>query len=202
MGGTRKLVGTTAEKALRLLHVTADILEEADIPYVLEAGTLLGIVRENRLLPWDTDMDITISRDYEKQLLAVRYKFWQAGYRTRIRKFKCDVDFFKKGTIRILRIQTRKFYFFKEFSLLDIFIKDPIGDEYYWTVSDKRPVLKAVPTRFYDYRTQIEFDGRKFWVPQDYEGYLACHYGDWRTPVKEWKGRTSDLSVKKIFDKE
>lgn len=196
------MVGETADKAMRLLHKAADILEEANIPYVLEAGTLLGIVRENRLLPWDTDMDITITRAYEKQLLAVRSKFWKAGYRTRIRKFKRDVDFFKKGANRILRIQTCKFHFLKEFSLLDIFIKDPVGDEYFWTVSDKRPVLKAVPRRFYDHRTQIEFDGCKFWVPEDYEGYLECHYGDWRTPVKEWKSRTSDLSVKKIFDDE
>lgn len=202
MGGTQKLVGATAEKALRLLHTAADILEEAGIPYVLEAGTLLGIVRENRLLPWDTDIDITITRLYENKLQAVRSKFWKAGYRTRMRKFKRDVDFFKKGTNRILRIQTRKFYFLKDFSLLDIFIKDPIDDEYYWTVAEKNPVLKSVPKRFYDERTQIEFNGRKYWVPKDYEGYLECHYGDWRTPVIKWDFRTSDLSVKKIFDKE
>lgn len=114
MAGTRKLVGTTAEKAIRLSQISADILEETEIPYVLEAGKLLGIVRENRLLPWDTDMDLTISRDYEKQLLTVRYKFW---------------------------------------------------------------------------------------VHEDYEGYLECHYGDWRAPVKEWKSSTNDLSVEKIFDK-
>ncbi|MEJ2546145.1 MAG: LicD family protein, partial [Calditrichaceae bacterium] len=200
MGGTKKLVGTTAEKAIKLLHTAADILEEAGIPYILEAGTLLGIVRENRLLPWDTDLDITITRAYEKQLKAVRSKFWDAGYRTRMRKFKRDVDFFKKGTNRILRVQTRKFYFLKDFSLLDIFIKDPVDDEYYWTVSEERPVLKSVPKRFYDEITQIEFNGRKYWVPKDYEDYLECHYGDWRTPVKEWNSRTSDLSVKKILD--
>ena len=35
-------------------------METASIPYWLEGGTLLGIIRENRLLPWDNDMDISM----------------------------------------------------------------------------------------------------------------------------------------------
>lgn len=34
------------------------ILDREKIPFWLEAGTLLGAIRENRILPWDTDIDL------------------------------------------------------------------------------------------------------------------------------------------------
>ncbi len=70
MAGSNKLTGAIAEKALKMLHDITEIMEANEIPYVLEAGTLLGIVRENRLLPWDNDMDITITESMPKN-------FWE-----------------------------------------------------------------------------------------------------------------------------
>ena len=42
------------------LHTVIKILESKDIPYVLEGGTLLGAIRENRFLPWDDDVGIAV----------------------------------------------------------------------------------------------------------------------------------------------
>ena len=199
MAGKIKLTGKYAKIAEKMLFDVAEILEEAGIPYVLEAGTLLGIVREDRLLPWDNDLDITITSHYAKKLLSIRWKFWFKGYRTRLRKYKRDTGPFKRGTPRILKIQTTKFLFFKEVSLMDIFIKELIDDKYFWTASDKKPVLKAAPREFYEKTTQYPFRGKQYSVPEDYEGYLAYHYGDWKTPVKEWNFRTDDNCVQEIL---
>jgi phosphorylcholine metabolism protein LicD len=182
-----------------MLHDVADILDASNIPYVLEAGTLLGIVREDRLLPWDTDMDITITRDYAEALLKNRWRFWLKGYRTSVRKFKRDTGPIKKGVFRILKIQTRKFFFFKDVNLMDIFVKDLKEDKYFWRVSDDQPVLKAAPKDFYDKHVQYSFRGRNFSVPEDYVGYLEYHYGDWKTPKKEWNYRTDDNCVQEIL---
>ena len=166
---------------------------------MLEAGTLLGIVRENRLLPWDNDMDITITSDNLDKLLAVKWKFPFYGYSAKVHYYRRDTGPFKKGLVRMIKVKELKFFLFKGVKLLDIFVKYPIGDEYQWTVSIKRPVLKGVPKRFYDERTELIYDNRKYSVPKDYEGYLECHYGDWRTPVKNWDFRTDDQSVREIL---
>lgn len=201
MAGSKRLEGEILIKAKKMLRDVADILEQCRIQYVLEAGTLLGIVRENRLLPWDNDVDITITEKYEKKLLHNRWRFWLKGYRFYVRRYKRNTGPFRKGQVRIIRIQTRRLIFVKDMSLLDIFIKRPIENEYFWTVDVKRPVLKAVPKCFYDETTTLEFDGKYYSVPRDYEGYLAYHYGkDWRIPVKKWNFRTDDHCVKEILD--
>lgn len=199
MAGTIQLTGKYARLGENMLQDVAEILELEKIPYILEAGTLLGIVREDRLLPWDNDLDITITREYAKKLLACRWRFWLRGYRTRIRRFSKDTGPFKKGTPRILKIQTRKFLFFKDVSLMDIFIKDLIDDKYFWTVAEKNPVLKAAPRSFYEKHTNYTFRGKSYSVPEDYIGYLEYHYGDWKTPKKEWNYRTDDHCVQEIL---
>lgn len=184
-----------------MLRDVADILDAAGIGYILEAGTLLGIVRENRLLPWDNDVDITITDAYENRLLRNRWRFWLKGYRFYVRRYKRDTGQFRKGQVRIIRIQTRRLMFIKDLSLLDIFIKRLIGDEYYWTVDVIKPVLKATPRHFYDETTVLEFEGEKYSVPKNAEDYLAYHYGkNWRIPVKKWNFRTDDFSVREILD--
>lgn len=199
MSGKIKLTGKYAELANKMLKDVTAILERADIHYILEAGTLLGIIRENRLLPWDNDLDITIISGHCKSLLRIRWKFWLRGYRTRIRRYKKDIGPFKKGMERIIKIQTTKFFFRKDISLMDIFVKYPIEHEYQWTVSVKRPVLKGSPKKFYDERTQIDYNGKKYFVPLDYKGYLKFRYGNWEVPVKTWNFRTGDNCVIKEY---
>lgn len=184
-----------------MMKVTADILDKIGVKYILEAGTLLGVVRENRLLPWDNDVDFTITRQYEETLLKNLWRFALKGYVVKVRRYHRDMKYFKKGEIRIVKISQRSlFTIFKKNVTLEIFIKKKIGDEYYWTVGTDAPVLKAVPERFYDGHTNYQFEGREFSVPKDYIGYLVCHYGEnWRIPIKEWDFRTGDCSVKEIL---
>lgn len=201
MAGRTTLEGKYGVIGVQMLKRITRVLENNQIPYILEAGTLLGVVRENRLLPWDNDVDITITRQYMKQLQRIIWKFWLLGYSVRVKHYKRDLRFFKKGEIRIIKIKhISPKNFFRKDVVVDLFLKKKIGEEYYWTVGVKAPVLKSVPERFYDKHTQIEFEGKLFSVPADYTGYLECHYGkDWRIPVKEWDFRTGDQSVKEIL---
>ncbi len=194
MAGSIKLIGKYARKAEKMLYVVTKILEQEKIPYILEGGTLLGIIREKRLLPWDNDIDLTITRPYVNQLLSIRWKLWLRGYRTRIRTIKEDSVYFKKGHPRILKIQTTRFLILKDVSLMDIFIKDLVEERYYWTVSEKN-VLKSAPRKYYESLTAIEFKGKTYSVPQEYDNYLQSRYGDWRTPVKDYDYIKDDLSI-------
>ncbi len=197
MAGNKKLTGKRRKEAYQMLHDVCKLLDNHNIPYVLEAGTLLGIIRENRLLPWDNDVDLTISAVDAEKLKQIKHLFWKMGYRSKLRNHKWDAGPIQKGKPRILKIQTRQYFFFKKDSLLDIFIKYKVGNEYLWTVDDKHPVLKRCPAFFYDQKVIFPFDGGLFTVPEKYEEYLAYHYGkNWKTPIREWNFRLDDSCEK------
>ncbi len=47
------------------------ICRKEDIKYPIEGGTLLGAVRNNKFIPWDDDVDVSMTRDeYNKFFLA------------------------------------------------------------------------------------------------------------------------------------
>lgn len=194
MAGNLKLEGKLEVTARKMLKDVCRILDENEIPYTLEGGTLLGIIRENRLLPWDNDMDLTISDEHLDKLTKIRWKFWLAGYRTRIRKSKKEMPHFPKGSVRLVKIQTR-WLIFKGVSLLDIFVKKKVEDKYYWTVGIKSPVLKSAPAHFYEDLTKRDFDGYGYSVPEKFDEYLTYRYGDWRTPVKEYDFKKDDKAI-------
>ncbi len=55
------------EIGLQLLREFDQICKKHQINYFLDAGTLLGAVRNNRFIEWDDDVDIMMSRsDYQK----------------------------------------------------------------------------------------------------------------------------------------
>ncbi len=202
MPGANKLTGKYARIALKMLSRVTRIFMDNNIPYILEAGTLLGVIRENRLLPWDNDLDLTVTKLQEAKLLSILNKIRWLGYKVSIKRYKKDLKYFKKDEIRIIKIKSISFPLFKTNVVCDIFIKKLIDDEYYWTVGVKKPVLKSVPRRFYEELTAIQFQNETYSVPTDYKDYLTEHYGDWQTPVKEWNFKFDDRSVKEKLYKE
>ena len=61
-------------RARRILVDVVELLEKHNIDYHLEGGTLLGIVRDKDFLPWDHDVDISISKDNVESFLRLRRK--------------------------------------------------------------------------------------------------------------------------------
>jgi len=202
MSGSLKLVGEVAITAEKLMLTLCKMLNKRKIPYVLEGGTLLGIIREQRLLPWDNDVDLTITEDSLEDILKLRKFIWLAGYRTRVRTNNKDQGPCKKNSVRLMKVQTRKYVITKGFNLLDIFVKTKSDGKYFWTVGRKDPVLKSVEAHFYENLTTINFKNTELSIPRDYEDYLTARYGDWRTPVKEWDFQKDDKALVNQKDKE
>ena len=201
MGGSRELIGEHAKTAEIMLHKVTELLEKIDVPYILDAGTLLGIIRENRLLPWDNDLDIAIQYNSVHTILKYRWKLWLMGYRTHISRFKRDIGPFKKGEIRIIKIQTRYLLFIKKDNLLDIFVKKKINDEHVMILGHNPPFLEAVPAKYMEQRTLKSFNQKKYFIPEDFDGYLTYNYGDWHTPVKDWDFKTDNKCIKEVYRK-
>jgi phosphorylcholine metabolism protein LicD len=193
MGGIARFdIKENLDLALKLLKVTANALESSDVNYCLDAGTLLGVMREQRLLPWDTDVDLSIMAQELPKLHSAIWKLRLQGYRVRPRKFKRDMYPFKRGAVRIFKIRRFRSLFIKSQLTLDIFVCYPDGDNMSWAEGiRKKATKKSMPTRLHKY-TKTEFNGRKYPIPKHYDEYLTVRYGDWRTPVKNWNNFIDD----------
>jgi len=170
----------------RLLFDVVDLLERHDIPYHLEGGTLLGLVRDGDLLPWDHDLDISIPAsdiarvDFARRL-ELRLRFWRLS----LRRFAADAPEhgWRAGQTRILKIARRHLVFGRGWPRLDIFAKYPAGGRVSWVAKDR---VMSVDERHYAGFDTVAYHGRRLRIPLGVEDYLAAKYGEWRTPVREW----------------
>ena len=201
MSGKIKLDDKYLEKSLRLLERATTFLEKYNIPYWLEGGTLLGIIRENRLLPWDNDLDISIRSEDFDRLRRILPKFYYRGMIAKVREHKIDDPPFQKGEVRLIKVYATKYLFFKSPLVLDIFVKKKLDDQYYWVVGVKRRAKKAVPARFYDELTTVQFNHKTYSIPKLTDEYLTYRYGDWRTPVKTWNYIKDDQSTVSVTER-
>ena len=168
MSGKLRLTGKLNITAKRMLKKVCGILDKNDIPYVLEGGTLLGIVRENRLLPWDNDLDITIIEQDMDNVLKLRRQFWWAGYKfinPSESPFMLDSPL---SSVRLIKVKTKKYFLASGLGIMDIFVKKKIEGKYYWLVGKRDHVLKSVPSHFYENFTRYNFEGYDYSVPADY----------------------------------
>ena len=56
---------------LKLLHLFDTFCQQHSITYSVSSGTLLGAIRHNGFIPWDDDLDITLSRKEYERLISI-----------------------------------------------------------------------------------------------------------------------------------
>ena len=179
--------------AERMLESVAKILSECNINYWLEGGTLLGIRREKRLLPWDNDIDISMMVNQSSKLNAFYKALKKNGYRIKTRIFEKESTYFKLGDLRMIKIRERRFFgLLKGTVCLDVFIKYPYKDKSYWEIANK---TKSVPSRYYSSFKTINFKNYKYLIPELTDDYLTYRYGNWETPVKDWDTANDDNAL-------
>lgn len=179
----------------RLLFDVVDLLDRHEIPYHLEGGTLLGIVRDGDLLPWDHDLDISIpapeiARLDARRRLDLRLKFWRLS----VRHFSRDdpANGWRRGEVRIVKLTQRKYLFGRGWPRLDIFAKYEAGGRMHWVAKDR---IMSVSAHHYAGNDTVEYFGRRLKIPLDVDGYLSAKYGEWRIPVKQWDCGTQELTI-------
>ncbi len=193
MGYSIRLIGRKKKKAEDLLFEITSILEKNNINYCLEGGTLLGIYRENRLLPWDSDVDLSILNNELKNVDLILTPLSDKKYRVRVRKFENDDFIFKKDDIRLIKVRKKYFFgLFKGSVCLEIFVKYPHKNDVFWKVADK---TMAAPKKFFEHFKKIHFLNKKYLIPLQTEEYLSHKYGNWKVPMKNWNAATDELSI-------
>lgn len=187
------LEGKNLVEAENLLSDVITIFESCNITYWLEGGTLLGLRREGRLLPWDNDLDISIHESEFNKLSLLQNTLKKKGYRVRTRVFEKESDIFKKGNLRMIKIRTKRFFgLLKGNVCLDVFIKYTKNKKTYWEIANK---VKNVPSEYYDTFKTLDFKGKSYAIPELTDAYLTYRYNDWQTPVKDWDTAKDDRAL-------
>lgn len=187
--------------ARKLLFTVTALLDKNGIPYHLEGGTLLGIVRDGELLPWDHDVDLSSPQRYAESILALRFALLLKGYRISVRKSKREAGPFRKGDYSVIKIKPLVGYFIKwfvpkyqSFVVLDLFLKASDATHTYWQAQEK---VMRVENRFYESYETVTYREKALKVPNHYEDFLTAKYGNWRIPVKEWNCGENELTIYK-----
>ena len=145
------------------LSEITELLDSEGITYILEGGTLLGAIRENRFLPWDDDVGMAVPAElFHNRMDKISTSLKKMGFEigTADKTFEnCKLNILKYGArYEILGWYSRGKYHRR--------------DRY------------RMPSRFLEKRKNISFFGYSFFIPEDEKAFLRHFYGNWQTPKK------------------
>lgn len=182
----------SAEAGVQVLCWLCQTLNEADVHYFLDAGTLLGIVRDNALIPWDDDLDIGIPlNELQRVRLLLEKRLGELDSLTgacwSVSQVISEHPFgaIKSGDIRSLKLSAQQNAQTSDVTLpmVDLFVKYPNGQ-----IADYALASRGIsmPIEHFTETEMIQFAGISMKTPAKPELYLERYYGDWKTPKKEW----------------
>ncbi len=190
-------------EAVELLHSVVKILNGLKIESWVEGGTLLGAVRDKKLIPWDHDLDMGMKFESTEQMKKI-IRILKEKFYVQVKNFPKKEGIWQLGDYRVLKIFPKKNIFFKGELCLDLFVyyreKLPNSDKevYQYVVWDRNAYHEL---RFFDSVEQMTFYGKPIPIPAETEQFLAVKYGEgWWTPKKEWNVALDDGSVYKGTD--
>jgi hypothetical protein len=173
--------GRYYRRARKLLLDMVDLFNAADLPYRIDAGTLLGIVRDGDLIPWDNDIDLVLPASAVPQLKRLYPRIFWLGWKvSHTYTMRFEHDAWLAGAPRVIKVRSWNPWLFGPGStLMDITIMHRHQGAYFWEMANK---VCRVDAAVFDDAETLEYAGRKLKVPRNCEAYLTQLYGDWRTP--------------------
>lgn len=197
----------------RNLHEIVVFLQRHGIQFWIDQGTLLGIVRDDALLPWDKDIDISVWPEEFDRIVRLRPELRRMGYYFELHEYKdclylsradgyfieigryCvegDVAVHKNNPPRINSSERLIKRLLKSLPAPLYFRLRNFGRR--WHV--KETIIFRTPLKYFSEFRTIRFRGLELQVPAATESYLAFKYGpDWRIPVRDWDYSLQDGSV-------
>jgi len=197
---TANLTGRNLQLARKLLLDVVSLFEKNSINYHLEGGTLLGIVRDNDLLPWDHDVDISVPDSDVSKLKTLGPELLKLGYKFSKRKSHLEFGPINRGSYSLFKVKPMLKYLghmvaphlFYDLIVLDIFIKSSDETYTYWQAQGK---VMRVESKYYESYELVPYRGVQLRAPNLYRDYLTEKYGDWSVVVKEWQCGNDEKTI-------
>lgn len=162
---------------IELLELITKIFKEFRIPYFIHSGTLLGVVRENNIIPHDDDIDIAIYPQDKDFILSKEFNEEIKKYNLKTEMvLQKDID---KEIIKLKYLKADHGIF------LDIFVFEDTEDRTQY----RAPLCRRIWPRGYFTKEEMyplkiyQLRHLDVYGPKDPIPYLERHYGtDWKIP--------------------
>ena len=155
------------ENNWRLLRWVAEVSEEAPVPIMVSCGTLLGAVREGRMIPGDDDVDFQVlEEDFEEAFAFIKARLpdeFRMVSNPALAVISVKGNPF--GHTDIFRLNAKDGGLYAAHGTPDLTFDQASGSE--GKVSTMARGCETIEVR----------------VPNDAVGNLRAMYGDWETPV-------------------
>ena len=171
------------EYAEETLEKGCSLLESLGVAYFLCDGTILGIVRDNRLIPHDNDIDVCVVGGID--VPRVKAAFAARG-------FTVGRELYYRGVMQQL------IFYSAEHVIFDICFWHKKGDGYGYQYVPELKKGRRQHDHYCDSHDYVTFRGKRYPTHANIKQWLQEHYGDDWTIPKQVKGDWR-LDVKDII---
>jgi|GEM_PF-1705979 len=200
------------------------ILNEHDVPYSIDSGVLLGLMRDGKLLNQEKDIDLQMWAENEDHLLKLLPVAWEKGYTVTIWLYKGLVYQYRFLMENMLPVHimlfrragswawcpagegigppfpnalTRRLYYYFVVARKNLRERLVVTEVTRWPWKARRRTgTWFVPAYYFDKRVYHPLF--EVYVPGKWEDYLAYRYGNWRVPAGKWNIWTKDGALKMV----
>lgn len=162
------------EKADEVISDFHRILSKSNLPYFLDAGTLLGIYRDGHLLKRDMDVDTGVIVSSPKDIDTVRELLTNAGF-----ELKIEFSIPNRGIIQdaydYKGVRVDVCYFLNE------------GDKTICHILFGHDDIMKLSVSKFNSIVEFDYNNQKIHIPENTDQYLTEKYGNWRQPDPLWK---------------
>lgn len=183
---------------INYLNTIEEAMNKSGGLYYVYAGTLLGIIRDKKLIKWDRDIDYAVVITDKFSWKDLETAMSLSGFK-KVREFKLD-EMVTEQTYKVKGLLIDFFGQFYEGSKMIQYSYERISDVTYDSNSEYSVYRVTLP--IVNKTRRVEVENVKISVPDNAEEILSAIYNDdWRVPNPNWKpnsGHCSELMKNKL----